>query len=241
MILLGFHAVGARIKRAAASIKTLYIDAGRRDARVQELIRVAELHGVTVHRAEAERLDQMTGGARHHGVVALAEAESLAQDLDQLLDSLQATPLLLLLDGITDPRNLGACLRAADGAGVQAVIAPRDRSAKLTDVAISAAAGAAESVPLLYVTNLARTMDELRERDIRLVGAVDQADDDLYGCNLSGALAIVLGAEGQGLRRLTRERCDQLVRIPMQGALSSLNVSVAAGVLLFEALRQRRG
>jgi 23S rRNA (guanosine2251-2'-O)-methyltransferase len=241
MILLGFHAVGARIRRAAASIQTLYVDGERRDARMLELIRAAEQKGVSVHRVEAQRLDQFASGARHHGVVALAKAEPLARDLDELLDALKVPPLLLVLDGITDPRNLGACLRVADGAGVQAVVAPRDRSARLTEVAISAAAGAAESIPFLPVINLARTIGELRDREIRIVGAADEAEVSLFECDLTGPLAIVVGAEGEGMRRLTRERCDTLVRIPMSGAVESLNVSVAAGILLFEALRQRRG
>ena len=177
--------------------------------------------------------------ARHQGVVARVAALPRVLKLDDVLDTLAEPALLLVLDGVQDPHNLGACLRVADGAGAHAVIAPKDRACGLNATAIKVASGAAESVPYITVTNLARTLRELRERDILCIGAADEADTDLYGIAQTGALAWVLGAEGAGLRRLTRETCDRLARIPMLGSVASLNVSVASGICLFEARRQR--
>jgi 23S rRNA (guanosine2251-2'-O)-methyltransferase len=181
----------------------------------------------------------LAGEAPHQGVVALAAELEQAVTLDDVLNRVNANTLLLLLDGVTDPRNLGACLRVADAAGVNAVLVPRDRSAGLTPSALKAAAGAAETVPLIAVTNLARTMDDLRDADVRMVGAAGEAGQSLYELDLTGPLAWALGAEDSGLRRLTRERCDVLARIPLAGHVESLNVSVATGICLFESKRQR--
>ncbi|MDH4114192.1 MAG: 23S rRNA (guanosine(2251)-2'-O)-methyltransferase RlmB [Burkholderiaceae bacterium] len=238
-ILAGFHAVGARLRHAPASIEAIYVDARRRDGRMAQLQqRAAELK-VKVIAADPERLRGMAGEAPHQGVVAVAEQLDQVLSFEDVLNDVRADTLLLLLDGVTDPRNLGACLRVADAAGVQAVVVPRDRSAGLTPAALKAAAGAAEAVPLIDVTNLARAMDDLRDAGVRLIGAAGEADDSLFDLDLTGPLAWVLGAEGAGLRRLTRERCDALARIPIIGHVESLNVSVATGICLYEAVRQR--
>lgn len=238
MLIFGFHAVTSRLKRAPASVRELYVDAERQDARLRELVALAERGGVRAVVVDSRRLDRMCPNRRHQGVVAFAEVDTPRVDLEDLLDNLAHPPLLLLLDGVTDPRNLGACLRAADGAGVDAVVAPKDNSCLLTDVAIQTASGAAESVPYVLVTNLPRTIDLLQERGIWVVGAADEAPQSLYELQMPQAIAWVLGAEGSGLRRLTRERCDALAGIPMLGQVESLNVSVAAGVVLYETLRQ---
>jgi 23S rRNA (guanosine2251-2'-O)-methyltransferase len=188
---------------------------------------------------DAKRLDGMSGGARHQGVVAQAEEVDMPKFIEDVLDGLQEPPLLLVLDGITDPHNLGACLRVADGAGAHAVIAPKDRSVGLTLAAIKVASGAADTVPYISVTNLARTMRDLKDRGIWLIGTDDEAPASIYKAKIEGALGLVLGAEGEGLRRLTRENCDLLVSIPMMGSVESLNVSVASGVCLYEARRRR--
>lgn len=240
MLIYGFHSVGSRLKRAAATIEELYVDGGRQDPRMRELLALAKERGVATHVVDNQRLDRMAPQRRHQGVVAIAQAAIPRVDLDELLDGLGEPPLLLLLDGVTDPRNLGACLRAADGAGAHAVIAPKDRAASLNEAAIQTASGAAESVPYVTVTNLARTMRILQdEHGVFLVGTADDAPMSLHEARMPAALGLVLGAEGQGMRRLTREGCDQLVRIPMAGQVSSLNVAVAAGVVLYEAVRQR--
>jgi 23S rRNA (guanosine2251-2'-O)-methyltransferase len=238
-VLAGFHAVGARLRHAPASIETIYVDERRRDARMGDLQQRAKSLGVRVAPIDAERLRGLAGEAPHQGVVALAAELEQAVTLDDVLNRVNADTLLLLLDGVTDPRNLGACLRVADAAGVNAVLVPRDRSAGLTPSALKAAAGAAETVPLIAVTNLARTMDDLRDADVRMVGAAGEAGQSLYELDLTGPLAWVLGAEDSGLRRLTRERCDVLARIPLAGHVESLNVSVATGICLFESKRQR--
>ncbi len=238
-VLAGFHAVGARLRHAPDSIEMIYVDERRRDARMNDLQQRAKLLGVRITPTDVQRLRGMAGEAPHQGVVALAAQLEHAVSLDDVLNEVDARTLLLLLDGVTDPRNLGACLRVADAAGVSAVIIPRDRSAGLTPSALKAAAGAAETVPLIPVTNLARTMDDLRDAGVRLVGAASEAAQSLYELELTGALAWVLGSEEAGLRRLTRERCDTLVRIPLAGHVESLNVSVATGICLFESIRQR--
>ncbi len=238
-VLAGFHAVGARLRHAPASIETIYVDARRRDGRMADLQQRAKSLGVRVAPIDAERLRGLAGEAPHQGVVALAAELEQAVSLDDVLNQVDASTLLLLLDGVTDPRNLGACLRVAEAAGVSAVIVPRDRSAGLTPSALKAAAGAAETVPLIAVTNLARAMDDLRDADVRRVGAASEAKQSLYQLDLTGPLAWVLGAENSGLRRLTRERCDVLARIPLAGHVESLNVSVATGICLFESKRQR--
>jgi 23S rRNA (guanosine2251-2'-O)-methyltransferase len=239
-ILFGFHAVRTRLRSAPASVEALYVDATRRDKRMQDLLRVAQGFNITPMPVEAARLDKMCGHTRHQGVVAQAGAIALAKSLDDLLDDLRTDPLLLLLDGVTDPHNLGACLRVADGAGVHAIVAPRDRACGINATVSKVASGAADTVPYFMVTNLARTMQELKERNIWLVGTTEDAPQTLYEAKLTGPLGLVLGAEGEGMRRLTRERCDALISIPMAGAVESLNVSVASGVCLYEAVRQRQ-
>lgn len=238
-MIFGFHAVTARLRHEASSVEEIYIDASRHDRRMQELLRAAEGAKVRIIHADAQRLDGMVGTRRHQGVVAKAGELSLARNLDELLDAIEGPPLLLILDGITDPHNLGACLRVADGAGTHAVIAPKDRAVGLNATAAKVASGAADTVPYITVTNLARTMRELKERDIWLFGTTDDAEKSLYDVDFSGPAALVMGSEGEGMRRLTRENCDVLVSIPMHGAVESLNVSVASGICLYEARRQR--
>jgi 23S rRNA (guanosine2251-2'-O)-methyltransferase len=239
-VLAGFHAVGARLRHAPDSIEAIYVDARRRDSRMVHLQQRAAETGVRVVPADAARLRGLAGEVQHQGVVALAADIEQAISLDDVLRDVGPATFLLLLDGVTDPRNLGACLRVADAAGVQAVVVPRDRSAGLTPAALKAAAGAVETVPLLPVTNLARAMDEMRDAGVRLVGAAGEAPQPLFDIDLTGPLAWALGAEGTGLRRLTRERCDVLACIPILGRVESLNVSVAAGICLYESVRQRR-
>jgi 23S rRNA (guanosine2251-2'-O)-methyltransferase len=238
-VIFGFHAVTARLRHDASSVEEIYIDASRHDRRMQELLRAAEAAKVRIIQADDQRLDGMVGTRRHQGVVAKAGELSLARNLDELLDAIEGPPLLLLLDGVTDPHNLGACLRVADGAGAHAVIAPKDRAVGLNATAAKVASGAADTVPYITVTNLARTMRELKEREIWLIGTTDDAEKGLYEADFSGPAALVMGSEGEGMRRLTRENCDMLVSIPMHGAVESLNVSVASGVCLYEARRQR--
>jgi 23S rRNA (guanosine2251-2'-O)-methyltransferase len=240
-IIHGFHAVTARIRQNADSVLEIYMDTQRRDPRARDLLKLAEGQGVRVIQVDAKRLDGLAGNARHQGVAARVRATQRVQHLDDVLDTLTEPPLLLVLDGVQDPHNLGACLRSADAFGVHAVIAPKDRAVGLNATVEKVACGAAETVPYITVTNLARTLRELKERDIWVVGADSEAQTDLLDFKHSGALAWVLGAEGEGLRRLTRETCDELVRIPMQGSVESLNVSVSAGVCLYEARRQRVG
>ena len=235
----GFHAITARLRADASSVHELYCDSGRADPRMRDLAKLAQSLGLRVLEVDARRLDGMAPPGRHQGVVARVDALRPQISLEDLLDGLKEAPLLLALDGVQDPHNLGACLRAADAAGCHAVIAPKDRAVGLSAAAIKVASGAADSVPFIVVTNLARTLRELKERNIWVVGADSGASADLYAADLPPALAWVLGAEGEGLRRLTRETCDQLVRIPMLGRVESLNVSVASGVVLFESRRRR--
>lgn len=240
VVLAGFHAVAARLERAAQTIRAIHVDQRRRDARMRDLLQRAQAAGVEIIAVDVAELRSMAGEARHQGVVAVAAALDRPLTLDDVLSKADAGTLLLVLDGVTDPRNLGACLRVADAAGVHAVIVPRDRSASMTTVASRAAAGAEESVPLLAVTNVARTLGEVRDAGIRVVGAAGEAEQSLFDVDLGGPLAWVLGAEGEGLRRLTRERCDVLAHIPLAGRVESLNVSVATGICLFETVRRRR-
>ncbi len=235
----GFHAITARLRLDAKSVHELYCDASRSDARMRELVKQAEILKLRVLQVDARRLDGMAPPGRHQGVVARVDAVTRHTSIEDLLDELKEPPLLLVLDGVQDPHNLGACLRAADAAGCHAVIAPRDRAVGLSAVAIKVASGAADSVPYIPVTNLARSLRELKERNIWVVGADSNAASDLYTAKLPTALAWVLGAEGEGLRRLTRETCDELVKIPMLGQVESLNVAVASGVVLFESRRRR--
>jgi 23S rRNA (guanosine2251-2'-O)-methyltransferase len=238
-LIYGFHAVISRLRQSAASVKEIYLDSSRGDRRAKDLAQLAQERGVRVMAADGARLDGMTQHARHQGVVARVDVAGPARDLDSVLDSLQEPALLLVLDGVTDPHNLGACLRVADAMGVHAVIAPKDRAAGITPIVEKVASGAAETVPFISVTNLARAMGELKEREIWLIGADQGAERDLHSVKLEGPLAWVLGAEGEGMRRLTRENCDELVRIPMLGTVESLNVSVSAGICLAETRRQR--
>ena len=239
-VLFGFHAVGVRIKTAPKSVLEVFFDVSRRDARMRQFLERATEAGARLIEADGLRLAKLCGSHGHQGVAARVEALPQITSLDDLLDSLTEPPLLLVLDGITDPHNLGACLRVADGAGAHAVVAPKDHAVGLNATVAKVASGAAETVPYLMVTNLARTLNELKERNLTIVGTSDDAEKTIYDVDLSGPVALVLGAEGAGLRQLTRKTCDLLVRIPMAGAVESLNVSVAAGVCLFEALRQRR-
>lgn len=237
----GIHAVRSALKFGPDGVGELWLERSRRDRRLAELADIARHAGIRVRQADRDQLDQAAQGANHQGALAWVRAPAArpALDLDALLDAIPGPPLLLLLDEVQDPHNLGACLRTADAAGVRAVIAPKDNSAGLTPVVCKVASGAVETVPYVQVTNLARTMDRLRERGIWLVGTAGDAGSDLYAADLTGPIGLVMGSEGAGLRRLTRERCDSLVRLPMLGRVESLNVSVAAGVCLYEALRQR--
>lgn len=237
----GLHPVREALLRAPERVLELWMLSGRTDDRMEAVLSLARENGITCQPVRRETLDGMAGGGTHQGVVArLAPAAALDEnDLEALLDGLAEPALLLVLDGVQDPHNLGACLRTADAAGAHAVIIPRDRAAGLTPAARKAAAGAAESVPLVRVVNLARCLRNLKERGIWLAGA-EAGGPDAFSADLSGPLALVLGGEGGGLRRLTRETCDLLVSLPMRGRVESLNVSVAAGVLLYLAVRARR-
>ena len=239
-LIFGFHAVTARIRHEASTVDEIYIDANRHDRRMGELIKAAKAANVRIIQADDQRLVAMVGSRRHQGVIAKAGEISLARNLDELLDAIEGPPLLLLLDGVTDPHNLGACLRVADGAGAHAVIAPKDRAVGLNATAAKVASGAAESVPYITVTNLARTLKQLQDNRVWIYGAAGEAEQSIYQTDLRGPIALVLGSEGSGMRRLTREHCDGIFSIPMAGEVSSLNVSVSAGVCLFEAVRQRK-
>ncbi|MDX9969100.1 MAG: 23S rRNA (guanosine(2251)-2'-O)-methyltransferase RlmB [Hydrogenophaga sp.] len=241
-VLFGFHAVGVRLKTAPQSIIEIYVDPSRRDQRMRQFLQRAKEAGTRVIEADSLRIAKLAGSHGHQGVAARVNALESARSLDDLLEQLEANdqaPLLLVLDGVTDPHNLGACLRVADGAGAHAVIAPKDHAAGINATVAKVASGAAETMPYFMVTNLARTLNELKERNIWIIGTSDDAPKTLYQVDLSGPVALVLGAEGAGMRQLTRKTCDELVSIPMRGAVESLNVSVASGVCLYEALRQR--
>ncbi len=239
-IIYGIHAVKAVLDSDPARFIEVNVLKGRQDERLLPLINELKSLGITVQEMGRKALDDKTQGASHQGVIAKVKATKQLNEHD-LEDILAKTdnPLLLILDGVTDPHNLGACLRNADAAGVCAVIVPKDRAAQLNATAKKVAVGAAEVVPLVRVTNLARTMRLLQEQGVWCVGTAGEANADLYQTKLEGPLAIVMGAEGEGMRRLTRETCDGLIRIPMAGSVSSLNVSVASGICLFEAVRQR--
>jgi 23S rRNA (guanosine2251-2'-O)-methyltransferase len=238
-VLFGFHAVGVRLKTAPQSIIEIYYESTRRDARMRQFLERANEAGARLIEADNLRLAKLCGSHGHQGVAARVEPVAQIHSLDDLLDAVEGPPLLLVLDGITDPHNLGACLRVADGAGAHAVIAPKDHAAGINATVAKVASGAAETMPYFMVTNLARTLGELKERSIWITGTSDDAPKTLYQVDWKGPTAIVLGAEGAGMRQLTRKNCDELVSIPMQGAVESLNVSVASGVCLYEALRQR--
>ena len=238
-LLFGFHAVTVRLKTAPKSVIEVHVDSSRRDARMRQFVDRVREAGVRIVDSDEDRLHKLCGTHRHQGVAARAEAVAMSHSLDDTLDAASGDPLILVLDGITDPHNLGACLRVADGAGVHAVIAPKDHAVGVNATVAKVASGAAETVPYFMVTNLARTLGELKERNIRVVGTSDTAERSLFAADLRGPLAIVLGAEGSGMRQLTRKTCDELISLPMLGAVESLNVSVASGICLYEALRQR--
>lgn len=237
----GIHAVRTLLRQRPERALLLLLQKGREDARASELMHIAQSAGVRTEWRDAHELERIVGSAHHQGAcLQMRPSSPLGEGaLDDLLDRASEPPLLLVLDGVQDPHNLGACLRTADGAGVLAVIVPRDRAAGLSPTVRKVASGAAETVPLIQVTNLARTLRWLKEREIWIAGTDDEATQSLYQSKLTGPLAIVLGAEGSGLRRLTRETCDALVSIPMRGVVESLNVSVATGIVLYEVLRQR--
>ncbi|MGC7590499.1 23S rRNA (guanosine(2251)-2'-O)-methyltransferase RlmB [Bisgaard Taxon 46] len=237
----GIHAVSAFLNNAPERLIEVYMLKGREDKRLQPLLNELHRLGVSVQFVNRQTLDKKADGEVHQGIIArIQPAKELNEaDLDAILQNKQ-NPLLLVLDGVTDPHNLGACLRTADAAGVCAVIVPKDKSAQLTSIARKVACGAAEVMPLIRVTNLARTLRDLQnDHNIWVVGTAGEATETLYQTKLTGGLALVMGAEGDGMRRLTRENCDQLISIPMAGSVSSLNVSVATGVCLFEIVRQR--
>ena len=240
-LVFGIHAVSALFERAPEDVLELFILKDKDDQRLQPLLKFARDFGVSVQYCNRRALDEKVNGAQHQGVVARARAQQTGneQDLARIVSE-QSSPFILILDGITDPHNLGAILRSADAAGVHAVIAPKDRSVKLTAVVRKVACGAAESVPFINVTNLARTIRQLQEAGVWVVGAAGETDTTIYQAELKGPIALAMGAEGDGLRRLTKESCDSLVKIPMFGAVSSLNVSVATGICLYEAVRQRQ-
>lgn len=238
-ILFGFHAITVRMKTAPKSVIELHVEANRRDARMRSFADRAREAGIKIVETDGERLDKLAGTSRHQGVVARVEVVAMPHSLDEVIEAVEGPPLLLVLDGVTDPHNLGACLRVADGAGAHAIVAPKDHAVGVNATVAKVASGAAETVPYIMVTNLARTLNELKDFDIRVIGTSDDAERTLYDLDLTGPVAFVLGSEGDGMRQLTRKTCDELVRIPMAGAVESLNVSVAAGVCLFEALRQR--
>jgi 23S rRNA (guanosine2251-2'-O)-methyltransferase len=240
-IVFGLHAVRTLLQQRPERASLLILQKGREDARVSEVMKLAQAANIKIELRDGRELDRLAGGDRHQGVcIRMKGSDVLGEGaLDELLDRASAPPLLLVLDGVQDPHNLGACLRTADAAGVTAVIVPRDRAAGLSPTVRKVASGAAETVPLIQVVNLARTLRWLKEREIWIVGTDDQAPKSLFQTSLAGPLAVVLGAEGPGLRRLTKENCDALVSIPMRGVVESLNVSVATGVVLYEALRQR--
>lgn len=243
-LLYGFHAVTVRLKTAPASIVELHIDAQRRDGRMRSFVERAQEAGARVIDSDDERLQRLCGSTRHQGVVARVQPLPQRHSLDDILDDAHAASAgpacVLALDGVTDPHNLGACLRSADATGVSAVIAPKDHAVGVNATVAKVASGASETVPYLMVTNLARSLLELKERDITVVGFSDDADVDLYSLDLRGPVALVMGAEGRGLRPVTRKACDVVASIPMVGAVESLNVSVASAVCLYEVLRQRR-
>jgi 23S rRNA (guanosine2251-2'-O)-methyltransferase len=240
-VLFGFHAVGVRLKTAPQSIVEIYFEPTRRDSRMRQFLERVREAGVRLIEADGLRLSKLAGSHGHQGVAARVAVLPQITSLDDLLDQITEPPLLLVLDGITDPHNLGACLRVADGAGAHAVIAPKDHAAGINATVAKVASGAAETMPYFMVTNLARTLGELKERNIWCIGTSDDAPKTLYQVDLKTPTALVLGAEGDGMRQLTRKTCDELISIPMHGAVESLNVSVASGVCLYEALRQRGG
>ncbi len=241
LLIYGFHAISSRLRQNSAGMVEIYLDRERHDPRARELLQQAEEKGVRIIFMERQRLDGMAGSDKHQGVVAKVEEAKQYHDVFDVLETLSEPALLLVLDGVQDPHNLGACLRVADAMGAHAVVVPKDRAAGLNATVRKVASGAAETVPFVTVTNLARSLREIKEAGVWVLGAAGEAQSDLFSVKLEGPTAWVLGAEGEGLRRLTRETCDQLVSIPMFGSVESLNVSVASGICLYETRRQRNG
>ncbi len=241
-LLYGIHAVDALLEKQPERFIEVYALKGRDDERLNSIIAKLNEWGISVQLMLRKSMDEKSQGEQHQGIIARVKAVKVLtdNDLDPILNELDVPPFLLILDGVTDPHNLGACLRSADAAGVHAVIIPKDNSASLTPVVRKVACGAAESMPLIHVTNLARTMRDLQEKGIWIYGTAGEATQNIYDCKLETGMALAMGAEGKGLRRLTREHCDELIKLPMAGAVSSLNVSVATGICLFEVVRQRR-
>ncbi|MCW8108028.1 23S rRNA (guanosine(2251)-2'-O)-methyltransferase RlmB [Alteromonas ponticola] len=239
--LYGIHALSAVVAKEPERLIEVLVLKGRDDDRLHALINEIRRLGISLQFCHRKVLDAKVEGEQHQGIVARAKpAKALTEnDLDEILRT-HKQPFLLILDGITDPHNLGACLRSADAAGVHAVIAPKDKSASLTGTVRKVACGAAESIPFIQVTNLARTLQDLQSKGVWVIGTAGETDKSVFDCKLSGPLALVMGAEGKGMRRLTKERCDELVKLPMAGSVSSLNVSVATGICLYEAVRQRQ-
>lgn len=238
-LIFGFHAVTSRLRQNPHSIKEVFIDAVRDDQRARGLIKLAETQKIRLIICEGSRLTSMIGNNRHQGVVASIDSTRSYVDINDVLDTLIEPARLLVLDGVQDPHNLGACLRVADAFGVHAVIAPKDRAVGLTATVYKVSSGAADTVPYIAVTNLARTLKRLKEHGVWVFGTAEDAEHDLAHFQIKGPVAWVFGSEEKGLRRLTRESCDQLVRIPMQGSIESLNVAVSAGICLFETYRQQ--
>jgi 23S rRNA (guanosine2251-2'-O)-methyltransferase len=239
-LIYGFHAVIGRLRQNAQAVVEIFVDGQRADPRTQRLVRLAEEHGKQVLVVDSHRLDGLTGRAAHQGVVARVERASRPVELRDIMERPERAALLLVLDCVQDPRNLGACLRVADAMGVDAVIAPKDRAVGITPTVEEVACGAARTIPYITVTNLARSLNELKESGFWLYGADSSGKIDLSDAKLSAPLGWVLGAEDRGLRRLTREACDTVVRIPMLGTVESVNVAVASGIVLFETRRQWR-
>ena len=242
-LIFGMHAVAAALQHEPDSIKTVWMEHARRDKRAQQISALVKQNAIPLQRVERDELDHMAAGGKHQGIVAEARLQPALDDagLKTLLTGLDEPPFLLILDGVQDPHNLGACLRTADAAGIHAVIAPRDKACGLTSTVRKVASGAAETVPFVQVTNLARTLKSLQQAGIWIIGTDLDTSSSLFETDLTGPMALVLGAEDKGLRRLTREACDALVKLPMHGSVQSLNVSVSAGICLYEAVRQREG
>lgn len=239
-LIYGFHAVLARLRHDPAGVLEIYLDLTRRDARARDLVHQARDNGVKLAQVEADRLGRLVGKtAKHQGVVARVKPVVLSRSLDDILENLSGPPLLVILDGVTDPHNLGAILRSADAFGAHAVIAPKDNAVGINATVEKVASGAADTVPYLMVTNLARTIEELKEHDIWVIAADMDGDQPLSGIDTRSGVAWVLGAEGAGIRRLVKQRCDQVARIPIGGTVESLNVSVSAALCLYETARQR--
>jgi len=234
------HSIAAVLEHEPERILELMVAKGRSDERMNTIVNQARKQGIAVQFVQRKTLDEKSKGEQNQGIIARAKPARVLDeaDLDRIIAA-NEQPFLLILDGVTDPHNLGACLRNADAAGVHAIITPKDNSAAITPVVRKVAVGAAETIPLIQVTNLSRTLKHIQQKGVWVVGTAGEAEQMIYECKMQGAIGLVMGAEGKGMRRLTRETCDELVKLPMAGAVSSLNVSVAAGICLFEIVRQR--